>query len=109
LLTKKDKVMASDPAKYDAGIIQEFADRLYGQAASIIFTSALLGVVTGATISVIVVIAAQVRQALGTVAIVGALLGGLIGYARGRERAFRLKLEAQVALCQIQIEKNTRS
>lgn len=39
---------------------------------------------------------------------VGLVLFGLLGWALGRERAFVLKLQAQTALCQTQIELNTR-
>lgn len=41
------------------------------------------------------------------IALIGLLVGAGIGFALGQERAFKLKLEAQVALCQVQIEKNT--
>jgi len=101
--------MSDDSVSYEAGVIQEFAERLYKQAASIIFTSALMGVLGGGVIGVAVAIAAQARQNLSTAAIIGAILGGLVGFSRGRERAFKLKLEAQVALCQVQIEKNTNA
>jgi hypothetical protein len=40
---------------------------------------------------------------------VGFLVGGVIGYFIGTERAFVLRLQAQIALCQVQIERNTRS
>lgn len=31
-----------------------------------------------------------------------------LGFLIGQERAFRLKLQAQIALCQVRIEENTR-
>ena len=37
----------------------------------------------------------------------GVVLGLAAGLSFGRARAFKLKLEAQVALCQVQIERNT--
>jgi hypothetical protein len=40
---------------------------------------------------------------------IGAILGGAMGYAIGTEKAFTLRLQAQVALCQVQIEANTRA
>ena len=40
--------------------------------------------------------------------IVGLAIGGLLGYGLASSKAFRLKLEAQIALSQVQIEENTR-
>jgi hypothetical protein len=48
-------------------------------------------------------------QVIETLAFVLGILGAVSGYSRGRDKAFHLKLEAQVALCQVQIEVNTRS
>lgn len=101
--------MAKNPVAYDAAVIQEFAERLYSQAASIIFTSTFLGGVIGALLGLGGAAAAHDQGAIGMAALIGAVIGGLIGYSRGRERAFKLKLEAQVALCQVQIEKNTHA
>jgi len=39
--------------------------------------------------------------------IVGAVLGGIIGYTIGDARAFGYRIQAQSALCQLQIERNT--
>jgi len=41
-------------------------------------------------------------------AFVAAMLVGVIGYFIGRDKALRLKLEAQLALCRVEIEKHTR-
>lgn len=92
---------------YDTSVIQEFAERLYSQAAFIIFTSTLLGLIVGAIVGAGGAEAAKAVSAVGMITIIGAVVGGLFGFSRGRERAFKLKLEAQVALCQAQIEKNT--
>jgi outer membrane lipoprotein SlyB len=99
--------MASEPVTYDAAVIQHFADRLYREAAVIIFKAVFLGVLAGAIIGGITAVVVQQRQNLVTASVFGALLGGLVGYSRGRERAFELKLRAQEALCQVQIEKHT--
>jgi hypothetical protein len=44
--------------------------------------------------------------------IFGVLIGAsflcIIGYYFGKEKAFQLKLQAQVSLCQVAIEENTR-
>jgi hypothetical protein len=39
---------------------------------------------------------------------VGALLVGVTAFRMGQEKAFALRLQAQTALCQLQIEANTR-
>jgi len=94
--------------KYDADIIVAFAARLYKQASSIVAAykvlGALLGLLGGGAA------AALVRQenSMVMLAAVGALIAGAVGYIRGQERAFTLRLNAQTALCQVQIEQNTR-
>ncbi len=99
--------MTKEPISYDAAVIQEFAQRLYSQAASIVITSAFLWGIIGAAIGGAA--ASRSQESMGTAVLIGAAIGGLAGFSRGRERAFKLKLEAQVALCQAQIEKNTRA
>ena len=87
-------------AEYDPKIIQEFSDRLYSQAKNIVasytfFGELLLG-------------AAGLGFGDGAVGLFGVFLGGAIGYYMGKEKAFGLKLQAQTALCQVQIEQNTK-
>lgn len=88
-------------ARYDENIIQEFAAKLYDQAQLIVFMytvgAALIGGLGGYFV------------ADGGGAVVGALVLGAIGYGVGSSRAFVLKLTAQTALCQVQIERNTRA
>ena len=51
---------------------------------------------------------AQVAQNLGAFIVLGTLVCFWSGRHRGRQReAFHLRLQAQMALCQIQIERNT--
>jgi len=94
-------------AEYDPQIVQKFADRLYSQAAGIIGLSAVLGFLIG-TVAGGAVGNATAKQGTGTYILIGGIIATLIGWLIGRERAFHLKLEAQRALCQLQIEKNTR-
>jgi len=96
---------------YDPKIIQEFARRLYKQAASIIVTATIVGAVFGAIIGGIIVNATSLHRDMDpTVGIlIGAAFFGLFGFSVGRERAFKLKLQAQIALCQVKIEENTQS
>jgi hypothetical protein len=98
--------MAKKLVVYDAAVIQEFAQRLYNQAASIIFTSTLFGVLIGGLLGLGFVVVTKSKD-MGVVAIIGVVIGGLAGLAWGKERAFKLKFKAQKALCQVQIEKNT--
>ena len=86
---------------YDAARVQEYADRLHRSADQLVATYALGGIVTGASLGFVT---RDVRLTAVT-----AVLVGVIGYLMGRGKAFRLKLEAQLALCQSQIEKNTRT
>lgn len=99
--------MTKKSVLYDAGIIQSFANRLYSQAASIIITSTFFGLIVGVVVAGGGAIVGKANESVGMATIIGAFVGGLLGFLRGRERAFKLKLDAQVALCQVQIEKNT--
>jgi len=99
--------MTDESVTYDANVIQSFADRLYREAIWIIYTGSFFGLIAGAIIGIIMAVVLQQRDNLAGATILGAVLGGLVGYSRGRERAFKLKLEAQQALCNVEIEKNT--
>ena len=104
---------------YDAAVIQLFAQRLYTKANTIIVVSTIVGGIVGAVIGgavgvfsprFIQIYAGMQRDPVEIIqlfALVAGVIGALSGYSRGREKSFRLKLEAQVALCQVQIEKNT--
>ena len=101
--------MAKDPIPYDPQIIQEFAKRLYRQAATITAVYVIVGILFGALIgSILVTLPRGLHIEAGTGAAIGIVLGGIFGYARGTEKAFKLKLDAQLALCQVQTESNTR-
>lgn len=86
---------------YDPKVINEFANRLYKRARSIIATYTLAGLLAGAVGGL------MTKEPI--VAIIAGLLGGALGYTMGRDKAFSLKLEAQTALCQVQIETNSRA
>jgi len=93
-------------ASYDSSVIEEFADRLYREASSTVATYTLLVALLGAGGGVAV---GSVIQGALLAASVGALVGGAIGFQIGQQKAFALRLQAQVALCQVQIEVNTRN
>lgn len=92
--------------QYDPSIIQAFADRLYDQARSIVITYGFAGLFFGAIAGAFAGYSIA-RDAVAIVAGICALLGLLFGVSAGRARAFVLKLQAQQALCQVQIEQNT--
>lgn len=88
------------PTQYDPSVIQEFADRLYSKAGSIIRSYTILGIILLGFAGL-----ATGNPILGAV---GAVIGGIIGYSMGKEKAFAHKLQAQTALCQVQTEVNSR-
>jgi hypothetical protein len=92
---------------YDSKIIQEFADRLYKKANSIITVYTLLGIFLASPVYFLMTEADFDSTTGATLTGIVAIIGGLLGYAVGRERVFRMKLEAQNALCQLKIEQNT--
>jgi len=102
--------------EYDPQIIRKFADRLYRRAKTAIVTFTVLGVLVGGLTGLgtgLAMFAAggdDPSIAIGGLiaAPIGAAILGVLGYVAGREAAFRLKLQAQTALCQIKIEENTR-
>ena len=86
--------------KYDSNVIVEFASKLYSKASSVVITYTIFGVVLGA-------IGGFSALQNSTSAIVGAIVIGLVGLKMGIDKAFQLKLQAQMALCQVKIESNT--
>lgn len=93
--------MGKNTMQYDAKIIEQFALRLYEKARSIIIWSTIASGIVGYFIGVIIV-----KSELASYMLLA--FGAANGFYFGTERAFQLKLQAQVALCQVQIEKNTR-
>lgn len=92
---------------YDPAIIQEFAERLYSLASRIVISyvigGALLGFIAGFGVAESAYPAMRVPFC-----IVGAVVLGIVGSLLAQPRAFQLRLEAQLALCQMKIEHNTR-
>jgi len=96
--------------QYDRAVIQKFAEKLYKKANAIIASYTILGLLLGGVggyflcfSPIRVLHNVPIVQVMAIVAVVGAL----IGFAIGREKAFLLKLQAQTTLCQARIEQNT--
>lgn len=90
--------MATRP--YDPKVLYEYADRLYARAAGIALTYALLGLLLAGLVGGV---------AFGaTGLLVGAVIGAVVGWQFGKQQAFHLRLQAQLALVQAKIEENTR-
>ncbi len=87
-------------AAYDSSVIQKAADELYLRANTIVLVNAALFAFVGG--------AAGAFAFGGAGALIGFLGGGGLGYYFGVQKAFALKLQAQTALCQVAIERNTR-
>ncbi len=93
--------------KYDESVIVEFADSLYEQAESIVRLYTAVGVLVGAGIGAAIGGMLLSGSGFGP-AVIGAIVVGGAAFQTGRQKAFALRLQAQVALCQVQIEANTR-
>ncbi len=103
-------------AEYDEDLIRKFADRLYARAGRTVFLHVLSGILIGLAAGWILGVSEPVAMMLwGTgydpqtlTMAGGAIAFGLAGLALGMRRSFLMKLQAQLALCQMQIERNTR-
>ena len=96
---------------YDPELIKKYAQRLFRGSESIvisnIFAFTLFGLIIGTFIGLYTGDFAKIRTILMPLIVTGAL-GSLFGYMVGREKAFQIRLQCQQALCQVEIEKNTR-
>ncbi|MBN9684763.1 MULTISPECIES: hypothetical protein [unclassified Corallococcus] len=89
--------------QYDPSIITKHAQALYNRASGIIFAWSVIGFIAGLAMT-----KAMSSNAPGPILVLGGLVVALIGAMFGRGRAFALQLQAQVALCQVATEANTR-
>jgi sulfite exporter TauE/SafE len=95
-------------ANYDPAILQAFANKLYARANGIIGGYTLAGIIVGGVGGWVFDRSFQTGNSEWIIA-GSALLIGLFGFTLGSGRAFLLKFQAQQALCQRQIEMNTRA
>ncbi len=92
---------------YDERIIAQFAAQLYRRASSMVLVYVIAGVIAGAATTLGVVLTSSAGS-LASITGMLAVVGGLLGWLFGTQRAIALRLMAQTALCQMQIERNTR-
>ena len=90
---------------YNPEILRDYAARLYARATLVTIAYCLGGVL------LVVVLGTLALAARGGVSggelLFLALIGGALGVMAGAARAFRLKLEAQLVLCQVQIAQSS--
>lgn len=93
--------------KYDPNVIYAHVSHLYRVARWIIFQyiffSVCIGLFLGWGIDYLL------SQSTGFFTFAIPPVATFFGYSHGNQQAFRLKLEAQKALCYLKIEENTRS
>lgn len=95
-------------AEYDPEIIRTFARRLYRRASLGVGVSTALGILIGLVATPFVIQSLPLSLAVRCPDWVVVVVLGLIGLGQGLERSFLLRLQAQQALCQLEIERNTR-
>jgi hypothetical protein len=121
---------------YDPNAIYKLATRLYIRAHALVLVHTTMGIIIGGILGKAYSACASAMTTLNTMAasasstlfsalgvrqtyvqpsppmtdwtLVGVLVVGLLGFWIGWNKAFFLKLQAQVALCQARIEENTR-
>jgi uncharacterized membrane protein YeaQ/YmgE (transglycosylase-associated protein family) len=89
---------------YNEKIIESFADKLYQMADRIVLTYVVIGLLVGGILGAI----ASELSSNSIMTLLLAVIGAGIGYAIASPKAFLLRLQAQISLCQVQIERNTR-
>jgi hypothetical protein len=107
-----DEAVALVTPSYDPRVIEQFAEKLYRKASAFVVGSIVIGGAVGAAFGAVPLTslgeAWPIPSAFGVATLLlGALLGGVVGYVVGDTRAFGYRLQAQAALCQLQTERNT--
>ena len=99
--------------KYDSAVLQNYADRLYSQAAWVavkyaILIGALFTALGFAGAGYANVALVHTNWDASSLQVPLAILGAVLGAAFGYGKSFQYRFQAQAALCQMQIEYNTR-
>ncbi|MFP4472764.1 MAG: hypothetical protein ACLFPX_02695 [Candidatus Omnitrophota bacterium] len=94
-------------AKYEPKFIHDYADGLYKEAKSVVTCHFFIGMFAG-----MLVFLKVAEIAVGgfdfLIVAIGTFIGAVMGYNSGRGRSYEMQLEAQQALCQLNLEQNTR-
>ncbi|MBP2019241.1 uncharacterized membrane-anchored protein YhcB (DUF1043 family) [Symbiobacterium terraclitae] len=97
--------------RYFPGYLREHAARVWLRAGRVAYlyatTGALIGYLVGYLINPLLTQSLN-REETIFLGLVGGVVGGFLGWQLGETRAEALRLQAQLALCQAQIEENTR-
>jgi hypothetical protein len=97
---------SSTRVSFDPAVIQKYAGMLYQRALTIVWLYTAAGVFLGLLLGASAGVFAPAAGASG--AFIGVLAGAFIGWNIGSQKAFWMELQAQIALCQVEIEANTR-
>ena len=93
--------------EYNPKVIQEYAERLHLQARDAVPMLFFIGLLSGMIIFSGITAWCKIGFDALIVSI-GALVGGVMGYSAGQQKAFALKLQAHLALCQLKMEESVR-
>lgn len=96
-------------AVYDPKDHQNFIDVLRTRAKRITIVYTLMAAIVGAGISVAVSYLGADLTPKASWVVLWTVILAFFGFVMGRERAFKMRLQAQELLCQKQIEENTRA
>ena len=99
-------------AVYDIAVLQKLANRLDRQSKTVVV---IYTIISASLFSAIFYYAASMGEIVNSYINlapikslgIGLLIGVVIGFIVGQRKSSQLKLSSQLALCQIQIEKNT--
>lgn len=104
--------MQTGSSLYDPTIIEQFAERLYEKARSFVVGSVVVGAALGAAFGAVPLTPLGQSWPIPAIfgfatLLVGGIVGAMCGYVIGDTRAFGYRLQAQTALLNLQIERNT--
>lgn len=93
---------------YDPEVINSYAESLYSLSRRIEIMMMLLFGLPGVAVLLLSLVLG-LGAAANLIFLAGAGLGAGLGKVAAKDAVFLLKLHAQTALCQVQIEENTRT